>query len=98
MLQDLTTTRHAEARMRQRGFRDEDIRLALNASTQVANDAFVLTNRDAAREIQKRKREIQTLERLRGCKLIVEDGALVTCYRAVSAQGGLQRNRKPRRG
>ena len=84
--------------MRQRGLRDEDIRLAFNASTQVANDAFVLTDRDAAREIQKRKREIQTFERLKGCKLIVEGGALVTCYHAVSAHGGFQRNRKRRRG
>lgn len=98
MLQDLIPTRHAEARMRQRGLRDEDIRLAFKASTQVTNDAFVLTDRDAAREIQKRKREIQTFERLKGCKLIVEGGALVTCYHIPAAQARLRRNRKRRQG
>lgn len=75
-------TMHARMRMRQRGVRDEDLRLLLNAASQVAPDAYMLTERDAAREIAKRKREIQKLERLRGFKLVVEDGSVVTCYAA----------------
>jgi len=80
MMHDLPLTRHAEARMRQRGFRDDDIGLVLSVATQVADDAFLLTAKDAAREIARRRREIQHLERLRGTKLIVEDGEVVTLY------------------
>ena len=75
-------TAHVEIRMRQRGVRDDDLRLLLNAASQVAPDAYLLTERDAAREIAKRKHEIQRLERLKGFKLIVEDGAVITCYSA----------------
>lgn len=94
MLQHLTLTRHAETRMRQRGFRDADIEFLFSVSTQVAPDAFMLTKRDAAREIQKRKREIQALERLQGSKLIVEKDDLITCY---PMAGGSKRQRRKRR-
>lgn len=79
---DLHLTDHAEVRMRQRGFRKADVDLVLEVATRVADDAFLLTDQDAAREIEKRRREIQQLERLRGSKLIVEGGALVTLYHA----------------
>jgi hypothetical protein len=77
---DLHFTRHANARMRQRGFRDSDIDLVFNTATQVTDDAFVLTDVDTAREIEKRRREIQQLERLRGSKLIIKAGTLITLY------------------
>lgn len=79
---DLRITHHAEARMRQRGFRKADVDLILSVATRVADDAFFLTDRDASREIEQRKREIQQLERLRGSKIIVEGGALITLYHA----------------
>jgi hypothetical protein len=68
--------------MRQRGFRNADVDLVLSVATRVADDAFFLTDQDAAREIERRKREIQQLERLRGSKLIFEGDALVTLYHA----------------
>lgn len=88
---DVRFTRHAEVRMRQRGFRNADIGLVLSVATRVADDAFFLSDKDAAREIERRRREIQQLERLRGTKVIVEGESLVTIYhnsgKAASAQG-----------
>lgn len=81
---DLRLTQHAEVRMRQRGFRKADVDLILRAATRVADDAFFLTDQDAAREIEWRKREIQQLERLRGSKIIVVGDALVTLYHAAT--------------
>lgn len=77
-------TRHAECRKQQRGFRDVDISIVMKTATQVAPDAYMLTQVDAEREIAKRKREIQQLERLRGSKIIVAGDAIITCYHANS--------------
>lgn len=41
-----------------------------------------LPDKDAAREIERRKHEIQQLERLRGSKIIVKGDTLVTLYHA----------------
>jgi hypothetical protein len=79
---DHRLTHHAEVRMRQRGFRKPDVDLVLSVATRVADDTFFLTDQDAAREIQRRKREIQQLERLRGSKIIVEADAVITLYHA----------------
>jgi hypothetical protein len=70
--------------MRQRGYRNADLDLVLSSATCVADDAFRLTNRDAAREIDRRKREIQLLERLRGSKIIIEGDTLITLYHAAA--------------
>jgi hypothetical protein len=74
-------TKHAEIRMRQRGLRVSDMRLLLKDASQVSPGAYLLTNQDAAREIAVHKSEIRRLERLKGCKVIVEQGFIVTCYR-----------------
>jgi hypothetical protein len=81
MMLEHELTRHAKMRMRQRGLRDNDMRLLLAVASQVAPDAYFLTEKDAAREIAARKQEIQCLERLRGSKVIVEEGSVVTYYR-----------------
>ncbi len=80
---DIQLTHHAEVRMRQRGFRKADVDLVLSVATCIADDAFFLTDQDAKLEIEKRKREIQQLERLRGSKIIVVGDTLVTLYHAV---------------
>lgn len=79
-MQTLRFTRHAEARMRQRGFRNVDIALVLQVATRVSDDAYILRDKDAIREIERRRREIQQLERLRGTKLVVEGPAVVTIH------------------
>lgn len=77
---DHTLTQHAEARMRQRGMRDDDLRLLLSTATQVAPDAYILTDADVTRGISQRKREIERLERLRNWKVVVAGERVVTCY------------------
>ena len=77
---DHTVTQHAEARMQQRGLREADLRLVLATATQVAPDAYLLTDADAEREINQRKREIERLERLRNWKVVVAGATVVTCY------------------
>ena len=44
-----------------------------------------MCNRDAAREIETRKREIQTLSRLVNRKVVIRDGRVITAYPSNSA-------------
>ena len=67
-MQTLAFSNHAERRMRQRGIRKGDIELLLSYGTQLGDDSVLLLDADAKREIERRKCEIQLLERLRGCK------------------------------
>ena len=80
---------HAEVRMRQRGLRNEDVALILRCASDIGDDVYFLSRKDADREIRQRKQEIQALERLCGQKLVVADSTVVTCYRLsdVSAHG-----------
>lgn len=75
-------TQHAETRMNQRAIRKEDLGLILAAADQVASDAYLMTNEIVDEEIARRKKEIQQFERLRGKKLIVEGGTVITSYHA----------------
>jgi hypothetical protein len=79
-----TLSRHAEARAQQRGIRESDIPVIVAAGTLVDDDSVFLLARDVEREIQKRKREICALERLRGCRVVIEGQTLVTIYRPSS--------------
>ena len=90
----LAMTKHAERRIRQRGFRDADILLLFEAATQIGPESFMLKRADADREIAKRKREIQQLERLTDSVLIVEGGDVITCYHKT----GTAHSRKRKRG
>jgi hypothetical protein len=95
-MHDLRFTQHAETRMRQRGYRNADVTLVLSVATRVAEDAFFLSDKDAAREIQRRRHEIQQLERLRGTKLIVERENVITLYHSdqkLSSQASSKRRR-----
>ncbi len=76
----LDFSKHAARRVRQRGLRDRDVELVVECGTPVAGDGIVLLESDAQREIARRKREIQAFERLRGCKLVVSEGTIITCY------------------
>lgn len=76
-----TTSRHAEVRARQRGFKDEDFDLLVRYGTPVGDNAIMLRDKDVANEIAERKREIQKLERLRRCKAIVCRETIVTVYK-----------------
>ena len=95
-MHDLRFTRHAETRMRQRGFRNADVSLVLSVATRVAGDAFFLSDKDAAREIERRRHEIQQLERLRGTKLIVDGKNVITLYHSdhKPSRGTCRKNRR----
>lgn len=82
--------------MRQRGIKRSDADLILAYGTQVDTEAWFLSNRDADREIEARKREIQTLERLRNCKVVVCGTCIVTAYpsRPVDQKRALRRARQ----
>lgn len=91
----LSLSNHAEARMRQRGLRLSDLQLILRCASEIGEDIYFLSRKDAEREIRQRKREIQALERLRGQKVVVEDDTIVTCYRSRRKdQKRLLRNRR----
>lgn len=79
-----TLSRHAEVRARQRGIRESDIPVIVAAGTPVDDDSVFLSARDVDREVQRRKREICALERLRGCRVVIEGQTVVTIYRPSS--------------
>lgn len=77
----LEFTRHAAARIRQRGMRDDDVAVIVAHGTQIGADTYVLRGRDAAGRIAKHKKEIARLERLRNRKVVMAGDAVVTCCR-----------------
>ncbi len=77
---DIIYTRHAKTRMQQRGIRKSDIPIILACGTQVDDETYFMSKRDATREIETRKREIQTLSRLANRKVVIRDGRVITAY------------------
>ncbi len=77
---DISYTHHAETRMRQRAIRERDIPLIIELGTQVDDETWLMCNRDVAREIAIRKREIQVLERLANCKVVMLGEHVITAY------------------
>ena len=77
---DLSYTRHAKTRMQQRGMRRADIPIILAYGTQIDDETYFIRNRDAVREIETRKREIQALSRLVNRKVVIRDRRVITAY------------------
>lgn len=75
-------SRHAEARMRQRGIRNSDVELILRCASEIGADVYFLSRKDVQREIYRRKREIQALERLCDQKVVLAEDTVVTCYQS----------------
>jgi hypothetical protein len=82
----VTVTRHAEARMSQRGVRRADLALIMETAERIATDRMFVTAASADEAIAKRKREIQQLEKLKGKTLVLDGNKVVTCYHARSRQ------------
>ena len=82
---NLIYSRHAKTRMQQRGIRKSDIPIILACGTQIDDETWLMCNRDTAREIEARKREIQTLSRLANRKVVIRDGRVITAYPSNSA-------------
>ena len=66
--------------MQQRGIRKVDIPIILAYGTQIDDETYFMRNRDANREIETRKREIQTLSRLANRKVVIRNGRVITAY------------------
>lgn len=71
---------HARTRMQQRGVRSEDVELILACATQIDENVYLMREKDADREIERRKREIQALGRLRNQKVVLAGTTMVTTY------------------
>lgn len=80
----LRDTKHGEQRVNQRGFIRKDLELIRNCGTRLEDrcaEVYFLRNKDVDDEIKKLKRQIQSLERLRGCKVAYTSGdALITAH------------------
>ena len=75
-------TKHARDRMRQRGKSEQDVNLILQCATEVGDGSLLLLRKDVDREVTRRKREIEKLERLIDCKVVFSDGLVITLYHA----------------
>ena len=93
---DISYTCHAETRMQQRAIRERDIPLIIELGTQVDDETWLMRNRDVAREVAIRKREIQVLERLANCKVVMLGEHVITAYpsRPVDQKRTLRRGRQ----
>ena len=79
----LKYTKHGDQRINQRGFRRNDVGLIRHCGTPVPDrqaEVYLLLNKDVEREISARKQEIQRLERLRGCEVVIVGNQLVTIH------------------
>ena len=56
-------TRHSNTRLRQRGYRKDDIDLILEIGTEISPERIMLRRRDAEEEIKKLKKEITMIQR-----------------------------------
>ena len=78
-------SKHGERRVNQRGFRQSSARLIRRCGTLI-NDAdaevYFMRDKDIDTQVCLLKREIQEIERLRGCKAVFAGDTLVTIVRA----------------
>jgi len=75
----LEITRHAQARMAQRGINESDIDLMMLLATEV-DDGLVIRKRDCESAVRELKRLSLRIERLAGKRLVYVDGRLITAY------------------
>ena len=93
---NISYTRHAETRLQKRAIRERDIPLIIELGTQVDDETWSLLKRDVAREINIRKREIQKLERLANCKVVMLGEHVISAYpsRPMDQKRTLRRGRQ----
>ena len=91
---ELQYSGHAERRMNQRGIRKNDVELVHHYGTRLDDQSFLLKKQDVAREIWRRKKEIQALERLSGCKVVLSGDVVVTAYHSTQRHEKAEMRRK----
>ena len=79
---NLSYSNHATTRLQQRGMRNSDIKMVIKTGTVLDDDSIVLLNSDVVRAINKRKKEIAVLERLRSVRVVLgDDNCVITAYK-----------------
>lgn len=93
---NVSLSRHAQTRMRQRGFSERDIELIVRCGSDVRRGLRQLRGKDIDNEIKRVKRRIQDLERLRNSAVVMEDDMVITCYHLHGNAGrhALRRNNR----
>ena len=81
----LQVTRHAQARMAQRGLSSDDLDLLLQLGVEVPQ-GYLATRKGVAEISCQLKRIIDRLERLPGKRVVVRNDVLVTTYHATERQ------------
>jgi len=74
-------SKHGQRRANQRGFRVIDVEMIRRYGILVPDrqaEVYLLRNKDVEREISARKKEIQRLEHMRGCEMVIANNHLVT--------------------
>lgn len=86
LLSQVEMTKHADARLNQRGLSRAQIDAVLAFGDDVG-DKITLTARDARKRMEALRREMRALEAIAqkgGVTAVVQDGHLITAYRASS--------------
>ena len=77
-------TKHGQQRINQRGFKREDLDLVRRCGIQLDDrsaEVYFLRDKDVEDGIKNLKRQIQNLERMRGCKVVFNsDNDLITAH------------------
>lgn len=74
-------TAHAVTRIRQRGFREDDVAMVLRYGSRMNDGTLMITDQDVRREVEALRRHKTRLERLRGMTAVVEGSHVVTVYK-----------------
>ena len=80
---ELRISRHAEARMAQRGIREADIELILQLGSEVEG-GLIVRKEDFRRYERNLRAQIQRASRLVGKRLVLAEDQLVTAYHSTT--------------
>lgn len=84
-MSELTVTRHAVIRMAQRAIRMQDADLIALVGTKV-DDGYLMRERDCEVVAHPIKKVLERIRRVRGKRLVVAEGRIVTAFHASRRQ------------
>ena len=88
----LVLTRHAETRIRQRGFRESDLDVLVRFGEEFSDGTLMITDRAHQAAVAEKKKEIAQLDRLRGMKAPIKNGNILTVYKTPKHKISRRRN------
>jgi hypothetical protein len=81
----LSFSKHALQRAAQRNLRDVDLEVILTLGCEVA-DGYLMRDSDCRAAERELKRALQQVRRLRGKRLVIKDGKIVTVFHATDRE------------